>query len=103
MTTPVLTEDTLKALDELLGKGTPGKLEPSTMVGPCSAEEAATCTDIDHGIVVDIGEGHGIKSIVAKNLTSREFANLICAAINNLKELLRGYRLGIALDKDRKP
>jgi len=62
MTTPVLTEDTLKALEELLGRARPGG-----------------------------------NKFINYNIA------LICILRNNAAELIRGYRLGIALDKDRKP
>ena len=62
MTTPVLTEDTLKALEELLGKASPG--------------------------------------MAFYDERNKSLKNLLRA---HAAELLRGYRLGIALDKDRKP
>jgi len=78
MSNPVLTEDTLKDLEELLAKGTPGHFS-------------------GYGSTIWAGD-----KLICENLIDRD-EKLLCALRNNGAELVRGYRIGIVLDKDRKP
>jgi len=79
----VLTEDTLKALEEFIEKGTPGEWEHDHEY--VYIADRIICETPVFGIQANTNMG------------------LICALRNNAGELLRGYRLGISLDKDRKP
>lgn len=127
MTTPVLTEDALKGLEELLGKATPGKWRRTGSMARLPFTDPKSISDLadlsicgDGRAVVDVscfknlqtyeefpetfgGEKESRK--IVQDLWAEMDANMnvICALRNNAAELLRGYRLGISLDKDRKP
>jgi len=97
MTTPVLTEDTLKALEAFLEKGTPGKWESDPV-------RIGVTDRMKEGIrrIWTRQKPYMSSDIIILEVETQD-GDLICALQNNAAELLRGYRLGISLDKDRKP
>lgn len=73
-----LSEETLKELERLLKVDGPGHWS-------------------GYGSTIYAGDSFICGSLLVRH------EKLICALRNNAEELLRGYRLGIGLDKDRKP
>lgn len=82
-----LTEETLKELEELLGKATPGKW--------IEVYEYGKDTIKDSNVRLYVGgEYHSYQF-------DKKDSDLVCALRNNAKELLRGYRLGIGKDREK--
>ena len=97
MSPPVLTEETLNSLEELLEKATPGEWEADPV-------RIGVTDKIREGIrrIWTRQKPYMSSDIIIRDVETQD-GDLICALQNNAAELLRGYRLGISLDKDRKP